>query len=147
MDRTAMSLFVDGARAAAPPPTATFASLREPAVEVADVLEAAPSSGVVYWHHDGAAWQRVVAVPYANTAAPPAAASPAARFLFEDTQRGFARGNLAEFDRKKWATDASVRASTRRDLIRAGADTAVVGRIDAEAARVDAEAAGVRARP
>jgi hypothetical protein len=138
---TTVSTFVDGTRAAALPTPAVpgaevgWGRLREPEGICKGIVETASGSGTVYLHFDGTSWQRIVEVPYGNTALP-ASASPAAKFLFDDSQRVYARWHLRDFDPTKWASAGTVRAATRRDLVLAGASAAMLARIDAEAASV-----------
>jgi hypothetical protein len=133
---TAMSVVVDGAPGAAPPERAEPARLREPDATLGDLVETGAPDGTTYWHFDGASWSAIVTVPYDVAAALPATASPAARFVFEDAQRTFARWSLQQFEAGKWATDPAARAALRRDLVRVHVDPATLARIDAEAAKL-----------
>ena len=139
---TTISSFVDGTRAAAlATPTApgaevTRGRLREPEALCNGVVEISSGSGIVYSHFDGTSWQPIVEVPWGISAPLPASASPAAKFLFDDSLRVFARWALRDFDPARWANDGAIRATTRRDLVHAGASAAMLARIDAEAASV-----------
>jgi hypothetical protein len=139
---TTVSAFVDGTRAAAlaipttPGAEVTRGRLREPDATCTGVIETSGGSGIVYSHFDGTSWQRVVEVPFGSSTPLPATASPAAKFLFDDNLRVFARWHLREFDPARWASDEAVRAATRQDLVLARASAAMLARIDAEAASV-----------
>lgn len=136
---TTVSTFVDGTRAAAPVTPGTevaWGRLHEPDAIYKGIVETASGSGTVYLHFDGTSWQRIAEVSWGSNMVPPAPASPAAKFLFDDNQRGYARWALRKFDPARWASDGAVRAATRRDLVRAGASAAMLARIDAEAASV-----------
>ena len=132
----AMSVVVDGAPGAAPPAGAKPAWLGEPDATLGDVVATGTPQGTTYWHFDGASWSAIVTVPFDDVAALPATASPAARFVFEDAQRTFARGRLQRFEPGKWAADPAARAALRRDLVRIDADPATLARVDAEAAKL-----------
>jgi len=135
-ETTAMSVVVDGALGAAPPASAAPARLREPDAMLGDVVETGTPAGTTYWHFDGVSWSAIITVPFDDTAALPATASPAARLVFEDAQRIFARWSLQRFEPGKWAADPVARAALHRDLVRVGAAPATLARVDAEAAKL-----------
>ena len=111
--------------------------LREPEASYKAIVETAGGSGgTMYSHFDGTSWQRIVEVPFGINAPLPAPASPAAKFLFDDNLRVYARWALRDFDPARWASGGAVRAATRRELVLAGASAAMLARIDAEAASV-----------
>jgi len=133
------STFVDGIRAAAPParPTlgrAEWTRLSEPYAELKGLLTASTGQGTLYLHFDGSSWQQVVEIPYGTTATLPASASRAARYLFDESMRVKALGNLRSFQLTTWASTPGVRTATRHDLVTAGASGAVLAAVDAEAA-------------
>lgn len=137
-----VSTFVDGTRAAAlaipaaPGVEVAWGRLREPDAIYKGIVEIVSGSGTVYWQFDGTSWQRIVEIPWGIDTAQPAPGPPAAKFLFDDNLRVYARWSLRDFDPAKWASDGAIRATTRRELVRAGASAAMLARIDAEAASV-----------